>query len=86
LRDKSVGLIKWRKAGLEYIPISPCHKRRIRRRAKKDYRIGKDKNSPSSFNSNTYKGAVEGNSGYWRLLIETFMGETLCPAHAIDFW
>ena len=35
---------------------------------------------------NTYKGAVEGNSGYWRLLIETFMGETLRPAHAMNFW
>jgi hypothetical protein len=28
---------------------------------------------------------VERNLGYWRLLIETFMGEMLCFAHAIDF-
>jgi len=35
---------------------------------------------------NDTEGAVEGNSGYWRLLKETFMGETLCPAHAINSW
>jgi len=33
----------------------------------------------------TYKGAPEGDSGYRRLPVETFMGETLCPAHAMNF-
>ena len=48
--DKSIGLIKWQKAGLENLLGSPCIKRRIGMRAKKEYRIGDHKNSPSSFN------------------------------------
>jgi hypothetical protein len=52
--------------------VSPSRKRSFRR--------------SSLVKAFTYKAAPAGVSGYWRLLIETFMGETLCPAHAIDFW
>jgi len=30
LKDKSMGLIKWQKAGLENLLVSPCLKRRIK--------------------------------------------------------
>ena len=50
MKDKSIGLIKWRKAGLENLLVSTCIKRRIRGMAKKDYRRDEHKNSSSSFN------------------------------------
>jgi hypothetical protein len=50
LRDRSIELIKWRKAGLENLPISPCLKGIIRVRALRDYRRGEHKNSPYPFN------------------------------------
>jgi hypothetical protein len=40
---------------------------------------------PVSDNS-TYEGAVEGKSGYWRSLVETFVDETLSRAHAVDLY
>ena len=50
MKDKSIGLIKWQKAGLENLLRNPCIKRRIEMRAKKDYQIGEHKNSPFSLN------------------------------------
>jgi hypothetical protein len=50
LKDKSIGLIKWQKAGLENLLGSPCIKRRIRRRAIRDYQIGEHQNPPHPFN------------------------------------
>ena len=50
MKDKSVGLIKWQKAGLENLLGSPCIKRRIRWRAIRDYRRGEHKNPPYPFN------------------------------------
>jgi hypothetical protein len=50
LKDKSIGLIKWQKAGLENLLGSPCIKRRIRRRAFRDYQMGEHQNSPHPFN------------------------------------
>ena len=50
LKDKSIGLIKWQKAGLENLLGSPCIKRRIRGRAIRNYQIGEYQNSPYSFN------------------------------------
>jgi len=50
LKDKSIGLIKWQKAGLENLLGSPYLKRRIRRRAIRDYQIGEYQNSPYPFN------------------------------------
>ena len=32
MKDKSIGLIKWRKAGLGNLFVSPCLKRRIRKK------------------------------------------------------
>jgi hypothetical protein len=49
LKDKSIGLIKRQKAGLENLLGSPCIKRRIRRRAIRDYQMGEHKNPPYSF-------------------------------------
>jgi hypothetical protein len=46
LKDKSIGLIKWQKAGLENLLGSPCIKRRIRVRAKKEYWGGEHQNPP----------------------------------------
>jgi hypothetical protein len=43
LKDKSIGLIKWQKAGLENLLRNPCIKRRIRRSAIRDYQMGKHK-------------------------------------------
>jgi hypothetical protein len=50
LRDKPIRLIKWWKAGLKNLLVSPCFKRRIRRRAIRDYQIGELQNSPYPFN------------------------------------
>jgi hypothetical protein len=50
LKDKSIGLIKWQKAGLENLLGSPCIKRRIRRRAIGDYQMGEHQNPPHPFN------------------------------------
>jgi hypothetical protein len=50
LKDKSIGLIKWQKAGLENLLGSPCNKRRIRRRAIGDYQMGEHQNPPHPFN------------------------------------
>jgi hypothetical protein len=50
LRDKPIGLIKWRKARLENLLISPCLKRRIRERAIRDYLRGEHQNPPHPFN------------------------------------
>jgi hypothetical protein len=49
-KNKSIELIKWQKAGLENLLGSPCIKRRIRRRAIRDYQTGEHKNSPHPFN------------------------------------
>jgi hypothetical protein len=48
--DKPVRLIKWQKVGLENLLISPCLKRRIRRRAVGDYRIGEHQIPHCPFN------------------------------------
>ena len=50
MKDKSIGLIKWWKAGLENLLGSPYIKRRIRRSAIGDYQIGEHKNPPHPFN------------------------------------
>jgi len=50
LKDKSIGLIKWQKAGLENLLVSTCIKRRIRRRAIRDYQMGEHQNPPHPFN------------------------------------
>jgi hypothetical protein len=50
LKDKSIGLIKWQKAGLENLLGSPCIKRRIRRRVIRDYQMGEHQNPPHPFN------------------------------------
>jgi hypothetical protein len=50
LKDKSIGLNKWQKAGLENLLGSPCIKRRIRRRAIREYQTGEYQNSPYPFN------------------------------------
>ncbi|MGA2467570.1 MAG: hypothetical protein ABSH06_24895 [Thermodesulfobacteriota bacterium] len=34
MKDKSIGLIKWQKAGLENLLGSPCIKRRIRKKGR----------------------------------------------------
>jgi hypothetical protein len=48
--DKPIELIKCWKAGMDNLLVSPFLKRRIRGRAKKDYRRDEHKNPPSSFN------------------------------------
>jgi hypothetical protein len=55
LKDKSIGLIKWWKAGLEKLLASTCITRRIRRRAIRDYQIGECQNSAYQFKDCTYK-------------------------------
>ena len=50
MRDKPIELIKWLKAGLEDLLISPYLKRRIRRRAIRDYQMGEHQNPPYPFN------------------------------------
>jgi hypothetical protein len=50
LKDKSIGLIKWQKAGLENLLRNPCIKRRIRRSAIRDYQMGEHKNPSHPFN------------------------------------
>jgi len=47
LKDKSIGLIKWQKAGLENLLVSTCIKRSIRRRAIRDYQMGEHQNPPT---------------------------------------
>ena len=50
MKDKSIGLIKWQKAGLENLLVSTCIKRRIRSRAIRDYQMGEHQNPPHPFN------------------------------------
>jgi len=50
LKDKSIGLIKWQKAGLKNLLGSPCIKRRIRRSAIRDYQMGEHKNPTHPYN------------------------------------
>jgi hypothetical protein len=50
LREKRIELIKWRKAGLGNLLVSPCLKRRIKGRAIKDYRKGEHQNPPYPIN------------------------------------
>ena len=50
MRNKPIGLIKSRKAGLENLLVSPCLKRRIRRSAIRDYQMGEHKNPSHHFN------------------------------------
>jgi hypothetical protein len=50
LKDKSIGLIKWQKAGLENLLGSHYIKRRIRRSAIRDYQKGEHKNPSHPFN------------------------------------
>jgi hypothetical protein len=47
---QAIGLIKWGKARLENLLISPCLKRRIRKRAIRDYLRGYHQNPPHPFN------------------------------------
>ena len=58
MKDRSIGLIKWWKAGLKNLLVSTCITRRIRRRAIRDYEIGECQNSPYPFNDCTYKSIV----------------------------
>jgi len=44
---------------LENLLASPCIKRRIRRRAIRDYQIGECQNSPYPFNDCTYKCSLQ---------------------------
>jgi len=53
-KDRSIGLIKWWKAGLKNLLVSTCITRRIRRRAIRDYQIGECQNSPYLLNDFTY--------------------------------
>jgi len=50
VRDKPIEIIKWPKAGLEDLLISPCLSRRIRRVVKKNYWKDEQQIPPSSFN------------------------------------
>jgi hypothetical protein len=50
LKDKSIRLIKWQRAGLENLLGSPCIKRRIRRSAIGDHQMGEHKNVFHPFN------------------------------------
>jgi hypothetical protein len=50
LTDKPIGLIKWRKAGLESLLVSPYLERRTKGRAIRDYRRGEQQNPPYPFN------------------------------------
>ena len=51
MKDKPIRLIKWQKAGLEnLLGGSPYIKRRIRRRAIRDYQMGEHQNPPHPFN------------------------------------
>jgi hypothetical protein len=50
LKDKSIGLIKWQKEGLENSLESPYIKRRIRWSAIRDYQMGEHKNPSHPFN------------------------------------
>jgi hypothetical protein len=50
LKDKSIGLIKWQKAGLENLLGNPCTKRIIRRSAIRDNQMGEHKNPFHPFN------------------------------------
>ena len=80
MKDKSIGLIKWQKAGLENLLVSPDLKRRIRSRAIRDYQIGEYQNSPYPFNVAPQKCAFLDNPGSQRLLVEMYIikraGET----------
>jgi hypothetical protein len=50
LRDKPIRLIKGLMAGLKNLLVTPYLKRRIRRRAIRDYQTGEYQNSPYPFN------------------------------------
>jgi hypothetical protein len=50
LKDKSIGLNEWQKAGLENLLGSPCIKRRISRKAIRNYKMGEHKIPPCPFN------------------------------------
>jgi hypothetical protein len=50
LKDKSIGLIKWQKAGLENSLGSPCLKERIREKVIRDYQAGEHKKTLYLFN------------------------------------
>jgi hypothetical protein len=54
MKDKSIGLIKCQKAGLENLGGSPCIKRRIRRRAIKDYEMGEHQKDSPPIQRSTY--------------------------------
>jgi len=51
LKDRSIWLIKWQKEGLENLFGSPYIKRRIRRRAIRDYRRNEHQNPSYLFNA-----------------------------------
>jgi hypothetical protein len=68
LKDRSIGLIKWQKLGLENLLESPCIKRRIRGRAIRGYRRGEHKKPPYPFNvapTSRYSGVTLGVDDYW---------------------
>lgn len=50
MEDKSIGLIKWQKAGLENLLGNPCIKRIIRRSAIRGYQMGEHKNPSHPLN------------------------------------
>ena len=59
MRDKPIRLIKWQKVGLQNLLVSPYLRRRIRRRAIRDYRRNEHQNLPCPFNvapTNFYSG------------------------------
>jgi hypothetical protein len=56
LRDKPIRLIKRLMAGLKNLLVTPYLKRRIRRRAIRDYQTGEYQNSPYPFNGRVARG------------------------------
>ena len=74
LKDKSIGLIKWWKAGLKNLPVSTSVKRRIIRRAIRDYQIGECQNSAYPFKDCTYESSIWPNFRPWWLREERKYG------------
>jgi hypothetical protein len=61
-KNKSIELIIWQEAGLENLLGSPCIKRRIRRRAIKDYQTGEHKKLSVFIEDCTYESTVPDNT------------------------
>jgi hypothetical protein len=56
LKDRSIRLIKWQKAGLKNLLGNSCIKRRTRRIAIRDYEMGEHEKPFSPNQRCTYKG------------------------------